>query len=316
ALVAVALLPPNAAVAAAAVLGLSFPPFGPLARTIWPSVLPDEPLRQRAQAFEASLTELVSVIGPVLVTAVTALASPRYAVLTFAAGTLLASVAFGRQHRGVHLMAEPEPGTGSAGAETARGLRGKPAGIAWSRSLIMLFTGVFLASATFGVLEVCLSVSLKSHGRSASLAGLYLGLLALGSVVGGIAYGLRHWTAVGFVRYGRALGVLSLGLLAIAVFLDRPLLSLVMLLAGAPYAAVAAEEFGMVESLAPRHSLARATGLLLSVYSLGEATGLLVAGRALPRVDESTLLYLAAIVVATMALLLPLLRPAISAGRP
>lgn len=304
-LVAVTLLPPKAAVAAAVVLGLCFPPFGPLARTIWPSVLPDGPLRHRAQAFEASLTELVSVIGPVLVAAITALAAPRYAVLMFAACTVTASVAFG--YRLAASRADSEP---------VRQVDGEAEGIRWSRSLVLLFTGVLLASAAFGVLQVCLSVSLKSGGHAASSAGFYLGLLATGSVIGGIAYGVGNWKATGFVRYGRVLGVLSLSLLGVAVTLEQPLLPVVMLLAGAPFAAVAAEEFGMVESLTSRHSLARATGLLLSVYSLGEAVGLLVGGLALPSLAESTLLLSAAIAVAACALLLPRLQPVIAAGGP
>jgi hypothetical protein len=309
-LIAVTVLPASAAVAVAVAVGLCFPPFGPLARTIWPSVLPEGPLRQRAQAFEASLTELVSVIGPVLVAAVAAVTAPRHAVLMFAAGTLLASVAFGRRHAGRQLAAR------DAELEAARRPAGKSDGIRPSRSLVMLCTGVFIASAAYGVLQVCLSVSLESGGHAASSAGFYLGLLAVGSVVGGIAYGVGNWTATGFVRYGRVLGVLSLGLLGIALTLDQPLLPVMMLLAGVPFAAVATEEFGMVESLTSRHSLARATGLLLSVYSLGDAAGLLVGGLALPGLAESHLLLLAAVAVAAMALLLPRLRPAIPAGDP
>ncbi|MEO7262663.1 MAG: hypothetical protein ABI047_15615 [Jatrophihabitantaceae bacterium] len=89
----------------------------------------------------------------------------------------------------------------------------------------------------------------QAVGHSAARAGLFLGLLAIGSAVGGLGYGLAARPARRFARYGWTLVALAVALTLVAASLGQPLLPVAMVLAGLPFAAAATEEFGLAQEL-------------------------------------------------------------------
>ena len=56
-------------------------PATPVARALWPVLLPDPDARAAMYSLEATVQELVFIVGPALAGAVAALASPSAAVL-------------------------------------------------------------------------------------------------------------------------------------------------------------------------------------------------------------------------------------------
>ncbi|MBV9822392.1 MAG: hypothetical protein JO144_09120, partial [Actinobacteria bacterium] len=163
--------------------------------------------------------------------------------------------------------------------------------------LAVLFGAVLVSAASFGALEVCLSVSQQAAGHSAARAGLFLALLALGSAVGGLGYGLASRPARRFARYSWTLVGLATALALVAASLGQPALPVAMVLAGLPFAAAATEEFGLAQELSTPRQVARVTGLLLSAYGGGEALGVLGAGLLVGPVGERGLLLVAAAAV-------------------
>jgi len=71
-------------------------------------------------------------------------------------------------------------------------------------------------STAFGLLEIGLTAHATENGNPA-LAGVLLGLMSLGSALGGIAYGSKSWHLPLMQQFALMLGLMGLGLLVLAL---------------------------------------------------------------------------------------------------
>jgi len=165
-------------VTAAAVAGAFAPPITVLTRTMWRYRFDDEAVRKIAFTLDGVLIELAFTLGPVLIAALIAIASPSVAFaaawgfVTLSVPTFIASPALKywrhEPHAERHLLG---PLTDSR--------------------LIVIYLSTMLMTASFGFLEVGLPGFATAAGAPA-LGGVLIAINSIGSVIGGLAYGGLH----------------------------------------------------------------------------------------------------------------------------
>ncbi len=172
--------------------GSCAPPLGPVMRALWSSLMTDRELRLRAFSLDAVAEELLLVVGPLVAGLFIAFGNPAAGVglsaLLVLTGTL-AMVSSPALRAGSAVSTTPdEPKAGGpAEAVSPRGgrLRG---GAGWLEpSLIAGGVGMCLGALSLLVVAVA-----EEHDRIAAVAWIEAAL-AVGSLVGGLAYGARTW---------------------------------------------------------------------------------------------------------------------------
>lgn len=194
---------PIVALCLAAVAGGGFPPITVCMRTYFKQRLVDDTLLSTAYSLESVLIELIFVVGPMLVAAFVATAPPGAAVVFAAAcgcaGTLL-------------FLRSPALRVWRIEARTPASLLGPLT----ERGFIRLVGVILCYSTAFGLLEIGLTAYATGIGRPA-LAGVLLGLMSLGSALGGIAYGSRSWHLPLARQFALMLALMGAGLLVLAL---------------------------------------------------------------------------------------------------
>ncbi|MBB4908091.1 MFS transporter [Actinophytocola algeriensis] len=260
-LLCVALAAPMAVlVVACLLLGASVPPTGPVVRGLWPVLIPKERLAT-AYAFDGALNNATFVAGPVLAGVLLLVLPAQVAV----AVTGVVKV------------------TGDALVATAPEVRDMPVhqrpthllGPLVHGRIRLLLTLMALDTFTYGCLEVAAVAAASGRGS----AGVLTGLLALGSVVSGLAYGARTWPGIA----GSQLVVLTgAGVVVLAAGAG----SSGMVLAGAVFAAYGLVN-GPVETVkqvligegSQAHQRVEVFSWVFSVMWLGFGVGTTVAGQ-------------------------------------
>ncbi|MGW1289917.1 MFS transporter [Streptomyces sp. NPDC002586] len=262
--------------AAACCAGLATAPVGASARAIWQDLTDDEDLRKRAYAFESTLSELLFVLGPSVVSALGWLLGARTALL--ATAVLLATGAVGYGQAGVVRRRAGAPARRAPRRDTRRGA-----------AALSVLAAIALTAALSSALAVAVTAALRDQGSAAELAGSLVALQSVGSVAGGLVYGARSRGGDTFRRYIRLLVILTLALAALptAVLAHRAGLSaawtLVLLggllaLSGLPMAPTGAEEFQLIGEMTARHRMTEAFAGVGSFIAVGGALGSAVTG--------------------------------------
>jgi MFS family permease len=184
-----------------------------------------------AYALEAVLQEIVWTVGPLMVAVVIAVASPSVAVLLLGFVYVLGTSIF---------VLSPL----ARGSQRRRSAHDRGRALA-SASLRSLLVPVALMGIGLGCIEVGLP-SLALHAGSRPASGVLLAAWALGSMVGGLWYGSRHWQTPLADRYRT--------LLMLAVVFSAPLIAarsipeglLFSLLAGLTIAPVFSCQYALV----------------------------------------------------------------------
>jgi MFS family permease len=171
--------PGSVLVVLAAVLGACMPPVGPLIRSQWARVVPEERL-STAYALDAAITETAFVAGPLLVTVIVAVASPPF-VLAFITFAIAVGV-------GVLLL-------GPAHAATGQPVRSGPLarrmlGALGHGPVRRILAVVVFDAASFGGVTLGVTAAAAAAGHS-SIAGVLLAALAVGAGAAGLVYGSR-----------------------------------------------------------------------------------------------------------------------------
>jgi len=271
---------PVAALAAlAALAGATVPPVSAGVRSLWPSVAPEGATLDTVFALDAASQEVIWTLGPVIVAATVALGSPAAAVLACVVVGLLGPALF------AGLPAVAHAGAGSAHA-------GRRVGAMRSRGLRALVVAVALVGVMIGAIEVGLPALAAHLGRPAA-AGLLLALISLGSMLGGVLYGMRPWRASTVDRH-QALLLAECALLA-PLLLAGSLPSAIALsmLAGAAIAPILTCQYMLVGALAPEGAVAESFTWHNASLVAGIAAGTALAGALTERLGVSAPLLLA-----------------------
>ncbi len=259
---------PLVAVAVAgAIAGITMPSIGSMVRARWSALLAGTARLHTAFSLESVADEIIFVVGPALVTL---LATDVYPAAGVGAAMLLCvvgTVLFTAQRR-----TEPPPQPRPAAPAKRAGARWRRRGGPAVPGLITLVPVYGLLGGMFAAIELSTVAFATELGHRAE-AGFVLGVYALGSAVGGLWYGSRHWRATLARRFVLTLGCMTAG---VATFWFQPglwTLYLVIFVAGLAIAPTLINGFSVVEEQAPPARRTEGMTWLSSAIAVGVAIG-------------------------------------------
>jgi MFS family permease len=245
--------------------GAALPPLGACMRSIWAETFrEDAGARNTAYTFESMIAELFYIVGPAITTLLIAVSSASAALLVAialsAAGTLaFATAALARGWRSEHTSQS------RAGALAAPGMR--------TLMLAIVPTGI-----AFGALEVAMPAFAVEQGHAAGLAGIFLSAMAIGSLLGGLWYGARHWSGPIVARFIGLEVLFTLGLLPLLLAGSIASMTVLMAIAGLALAPSAAAGYLVVDHVAPPGTVTEATTWVMTANVAGGALGAAIGG--------------------------------------
>jgi MFS family permease len=268
--------------AVALVCGLSYPPIQPAVRTIYPKVVTS---RQLTPLFslDASAQEIIWIAGPVIVTFVATQVSST-------AGILMSLVFL--VGGGIWFISSPEVGRVRIPRSKRR------FGVVLARPTVLLITvlGVLLVGC-FAAIEAGV-VATFDHGGLES--GLVLGIFALASLAGGLAFG--HLPVGPWALARRMAVILAGSVLALFAF-EFWTISGALVIAGLCVAPALAVMFAAVSATVRFSDTAEAYGWVGTGQLLGAALGSAVAGFLIDAAGATGGFVAAAILVAVAVLI-------------
>jgi predicted MFS family arabinose efflux permease len=260
-------VPEAVLVAAALVAGVLAPPVGPTIRMMWPAMLPRPELRTTAYALEATIQEVIFVVGPLVVAVLAASISASAGIV--AAGLACIAGTIGFTATPVVRARRPDPGHDRSDHHLLQAL--VPWGI---RRVLML--GIAYGVA-FGAVEVAMPAFAEGHGGR-SLGGITLAAFSGGSLIGGVVAGAASSAG----PLNRRLQLISA---AFVLVLIPPLLAgsiaemaVIMFIAGLPIAPSVAVSYNMLERAAVPGTGAEVFGWMSTSVTIGLAAGTAAGG--------------------------------------
>lgn len=256
--------PRPAAIAGGGVLlaGFATPPLEAGLRALWPSVLPGPAEVQTAFALDAASQELLFTCGPLLVVAAAAVSTALALLLTGALGIV-----------GTFVVTSSRP---------SRDWRGEPRSGHWagplrSGGMRVLIGALAFVGVAVGVPNVA-AVTYADARHIPYAAGLLPALLALGALLGGIAYGMRPWPGPARRRMLLLMSGLAAGYLPLAWAPAFPVMPVLAVASGVFLAPVLACAFTIVDGLAPRGTVTEAFAWVVTAFAVGGSAGAALAG--------------------------------------
>ncbi|MFF3358829.1 MFS transporter [Streptomyces sp. NPDC002917] len=249
---------------AAIVAGATAPPLEASLRALWPRTVPSAAHLRAAYALDSGSQELVYVAGPLLATAVTALAGSTTTLvatglLGLTGAVSLASSAPSRAWR--------PPRTRTAGILGAL----RPAGL---RILLLALVAV---GGALGALNVAALATAERYGTS-WLSGALPAALSIGALIGCAVYTARPWSA----SLGAQLVLAGAGFAAAWLPLclaPGPYTSLVLtVVPGLFFGALLVAAYQAIDVLARPGMVTESYGWLVSAFGVGTALGTASAG--------------------------------------
>lgn len=265
-LTAMALMPPSwmvGVIGCALAAGLCTPPVVAAARSLWPEVLAGEQVTI-AYALEATLQELIYIVGPSLIAITVSLAGPAVAVIVVAAVLTVGVLTFSLHPR-ARRRGAPRP------VDPSR-RRWRP-----PLSFPPLLCAVVLTAA-FSVVELSTVRFARTQGSPAA-SGVALAMWSVGSLLGGLFLGTRL-TVIRDPRRRLVALMLGVAILMLPPALASAMWVLVLLLfvSGIAIAPTVAALYGQVASEVPGDRGTEAFGWLSAGFQAGTALGALGGG--------------------------------------
>jgi len=260
--------------------GGSMPSIGSMVRTRWSSLLGGEARRlHTAFALESVNDEFIFVIGPALVTVLATQVTPASGIGTASLLCIVGTLLFAAQRK-TEPPPTPRPLPDAKPPQTTRPSSVRTRLLRFSlpaRGLSTLAPAFLLIGAMFAGIDLS-TVAFATELGHRPLAGLILGTFALGSAVGGLWYGSRHWQA----PIGRRFTITAaLTVIGVSTFWAMPgLLALdaVGFLAGLAISPTLMTGYAILERQSPPHRTTEAMAWLSSTISVGVALGSAFAG--------------------------------------
>ncbi len=249
--------------ALAATAGASFPPITVCMRSFLKQQLGDDALLATAYSLESVLIETIFIVGPMLVALFVAVASAAIALVFASVCAFAGVVLFVRSPALAHWRTEPRA-------------RASLFGPLAERRFLALLAVILCYSGAFGLIEIGVTAFAAEAGQRA-LAGVILGFMSVGSVVGGLAYGSRTWHLPLPRQFAIALFLMGAGVSLLAIVAHLLLFVAVSMAAGVVIApALTMQSMLVAEVASPQHVTEAftwsATGLLAGV-GIGIAAG-------------------------------------------
>lgn len=263
--------------------GAFMPSTGSMVRSRWSALIGSDQRRlHTAFALESVNDELIFVIGPALVTLLATQVAPASGIGAAAvlciAGTLLLAMQRGTEPPAATRpppakAATPDPSRSDAAP------RRPPAGrfSLPAAGLATLAPAFLLIGTMFSAIDLS-TVAFATELGHRAVAGLILGTYALGSAVGGLWYGSRHWKAPPGRRFTITAFLTVVGISAFWAVPGLLALDAVGFVAGLAISPTLMTGYALLERQAPPHRRTEAMAWLSSTISIGVAVGSAFAG--------------------------------------
>jgi MFS family permease len=257
--------PTGVLVVCAAVGGGALPPVSVLVRPLLPTLTgPDPQALNAAYALDAILIELGFITGPLVGSALIAVASPAAALIVMMGFVAAGAIVF-----------SSSPVSRGWRAERGEGARVGPLRAPGLRTLLV---AALTVGVSFGSLEVAMPAFATAHGARAA-SGVLLAVVSLASAAGGLAFGTRgHGVRALHLDYLALLLIVpaafALMLLASSIAVMAPL----ALLAGASIAPLVAAQNQLVTQVSPRLAITESYTWMSGALTGGVALGAAAAG--------------------------------------
>ncbi len=296
--------PLAAVITLGALAGATMPSMGSMVRARWSVLLAGTDRMHTAFSLESVADEFIFVVGPALVTLLATDVYPASGVATAMALCVIGTLLFAAQRQTqpplrpgtVAAQAAPPPGKAAAqaapspgkaaaqaapipspGAAPGEPARGRASAWAVVPGLVTLVPVYWCLGAMFATVDLG-TVAFNAERGHVSAAGAVLGVYALGSAVGGLWYGSRHWHTPLERRFVITLGCMVAG---VSTFWFQPgLASLfaVIFVAGLAISPTLIAGYGLIERQSPPERRTEGMTWLSSAISVGVATGSPLAG--------------------------------------
>lgn len=258
-------------IALAVAIGLPAPPLGPSMRALWSALAPDPALRQRAYSLDGVVEESLYAVGPLLVGAVLAVSSAKVALALSGVLLLAGSLAMSTSPAGTRHGA-PVPGRAPTRWYGPFRTRGYPL-------LILTVLGFALASSP---LDLAIAARAERAGHPAA-AGYLLAAVAVGSTIGGLAWGARTHRRTSWAHLAGLLVASAVALAAAGAAPTLPVLGGVLAVLGAVVAPVFVVAYLAADDLVPAAGRTEATTWVNTANNVGLAIGAAEAGLIIDR---------------------------------
>jgi MFS family permease len=247
----------------AVVQGATIPPVSASMRALWTELVDEERL-EAAYAFDSVALELAFIVGPLIAAGLATAWTPVAGVVLCAALYSGAALGFARAPASRAWRPAESVERTRAGALGSPGIR------------VLVVVGA-IAAVSFGVLEVALTAFAEAEG-SRGAVGPLITVWAIGSVVGGLAYGARTWASPPAQRFVILTGLLGVGVLPLP-FADS-LLAMGAFLFGTGFALapLGATEYALIGALSPEGTATESYSWLIVANTSGSAAGAFLAG--------------------------------------
>lgn len=265
--------PAWATFALAALVGASFPPITVTLRTFLRQRLADEALLATAYSLESVLIETIFIVGPMLVAFFVAYLDAGMAVLFAAACGLVGVLLFLRSPALKHWRLEQRHTPSLAGPLSVHGF-------------VPLLAVILAYSGAFGLLEIGVTAFAAEIGKPA-LAGLILGLMSVGSALGGLAYGSRSWHLPLPRQFALMLLLMGAGIAVLGAIGNVVLFVVLGVIAGVVMAPALIIQSMLVAKTAPAQYAAEAFTWSSSCLLTGVGLGLAAGGFLLERTSSA-----------------------------
>jgi len=247
-----------------ALAALTAPPAPPVVRALWPVLLPDAESRTAMYSLEATVQELVFIVGPSVAGAAAAVASPAAAVALSGVLSFLGVLSFAVTP-GLDRLA-------TGGRRRVRPVELVP--------LLPLYAAGFLLICGLGWVEVGVVGAAGAAGETA-VSGALLAVWSAGSLVGGLLGGARaarRGPARRLLVLLVAVAAAHLAVAAYQVFDGLLLLGALLVVAGALVAPALGGIYSLVQERAPAGAVAQTFAGLAVALLGGSAAGTSLAG--------------------------------------
>ncbi|HWH94986.1 MAG TPA: MFS transporter [Baekduia sp.] len=272
--------------------GAFMPPLGSISRSLWPRILRDEDpgLLATALALEGVLIEMIFVTGPLLTALLSAVLDPAAALILSPILLLVGLAGFLVQPPvRTWVISDEASGHGPWGALRSPGIR----------TLVLCTLPMGFC---FGAMEVTLPAFSEDHGARA-VAGVLVATWSLGSAVGGLLYGARHWSGPAGRRYARLAALLPLGYLPLAAAPSLAVMFPLALIAGVCIAPTLTAGNQIAGDVAPAGTETEAYTWPVTSMVFGLAVGSWSAGAIVEAVDWQAAFLVSAAGAAMSALM-------------
>ena len=269
-------------VACGLVAGFAIPPTSSVLRSMWPTLLGEQPeLIPAAYALDSVLIELIFVIGPLLTALVATVLSPPAALIVSAASVVAGTVMFTALPPSRAMRPDTDRvSAGLLGALASPGVR--------TLVLTSLPAGIGI-----GICEVTIPAFSHAMGAAAT-AGILLAMWSIGSATGGLIYGALHnRPPLQRVHLAVAAG-LPISLLPMAAAPSVAAMALIVIPAGMFIAPLLATRNELIGWVAPEGSRTEAYTWPVTAFVGGIAIGSALAGTIVEQASWRTAFLVAA----------------------